>query len=321
MAIKTNNKLAIVVPTKDRPMELARMLDSLCAQTRLPDEVIIVDSGRPPIAPLLDRFRGELAIRYLAVSPPSATRQRNIGIRETRPESSLIALIDDDNVFPPDSLETMMDFWDQAGEDVGGAAFNLLNHPDLYAAGLKSLPFTEWLGLYGREPGRVMPSGFQVLAGTLKNTRDVEWLTTGAAVWRREVFRRFVFDEWYEEYSYLEDLDFSYEVGRFFRLVIVALAGVYHYPGVHGRGSGYAFGRREVFNRLHFVRKHPELSLAKCYLSLLLRVALSLSLAIRDSPAYYFGRAAGNCVALARSFVRFEGKRPTIISSKKPLSR
>jgi hypothetical protein len=34
-------------------------------------------------------------------------------------------------------------------------------------------------------------------------------LPSGASVWRREIFDKFSFEEFFEGYSYLEDLDFQ----------------------------------------------------------------------------------------------------------------
>src|SRR6056300_1191793 len=38
---------SIVIPTKNRPTELKTVIDSLLAQTRLPDQLIIIDQSRP----------------------------------------------------------------------------------------------------------------------------------------------------------------------------------------------------------------------------------------------------------------------------------
>jgi len=43
------NKLSFVVPTKDRPDELRRLLASLAAQSALPAEVIVVDGSGDPV--------------------------------------------------------------------------------------------------------------------------------------------------------------------------------------------------------------------------------------------------------------------------------
>jgi len=295
-------KLTFVVPTKDRPDELRRLLESLEIQTRPPDEVIVVDGGAAPVREVVERCRG-LQVRYLRSLPPSATRQRNFGIRSVHPDHDLIGILDDDSVLAPEACEEMLRFWETASADIGGASFNLVNHPPLFASGLKHLRLAERIGLYSRMQGTVLPSGFQVMLSNLNENRTVQWLPSGTSVWRRTVFQAFRFDEWYAGYSYLEDLDFSYQVGKNFTLVIVAAARQYHYPSPRGRMNGFRFGQKEVANRLHFVRKHKELSVAKCYLALTIRACLSLVLAVRERDCDYVRRTAGNVVGLVRSLV------------------
>jgi len=296
------NKLSFVVPTKDRPDELRRLLASLAAQSALPAEVIVVDGSGDPVRGVAEECRA-LPVRYLRSLPPSATRQRNEGIRAACPAHDLIGILDDDSVLAPDACEAMLRFWETAAPDVGGASFNLVNHPPVFAAGLKHLPLSERIGLYSARPGAVLPSGFQVMLAGIEADTAVQWLPSGTSVWRRDVFRAFRFDEWFAGYSYLEDLDFSYQVGRTCRLVVVANARQFHYPSSRGRLAGYRFGLREVANRLHFVRKHEELSAAKCYLGLTVRALLSLVMAVRERNRDYVRRTAGNVVGMAKSLI------------------
>ena len=79
-----------------------------------------------------------------------------------------------------------------------------------------------------------MPSGWQTLTGTVSETIFVDWLPSTAAVWRREIFKNFSFDDFFDGYSYLEDLDFSYSVAREYKLAIVADAKYWHYPSPFG---------------------------------------------------------------------------------------
>jgi GT2 family glycosyltransferase len=289
-----------IVATKDRPGELRRLLRSLEAQTSPPSEVVVVDGSREPVEAACRDIRA-FPVRYVRALPPSAARQRNLGLAAADPGSSLIGFFDDDAVPDGRALETMIRFWRDADGTVGGAAFVLENHPMTGWPSLKSSAFTEAAGLYSRRPGMVAASGFQTMIGSPRATVFTEWLPSGASVWRREVFARFRFDEWFEGYSYLEDLDFSYRVGKAYRLAVVAGAGYRHYPAASGRGSGYAFGVREVLNRVHFVRKHPELSLGKCRLALALRLVMSLGLAVREGDPGQLGRAWGNAVGLVRT--------------------
>lgn len=296
-------EISFVVATKDRPSELVRMWRSLNGQTRPPREVVIVDAGTAP-APLGEMDQSRIAITYLRAARPSATRQRNRGIAAVRPDAELIGFLDDDVVLEKTAVEEMQRFWTQAGDDVGGAAFNMLNHPPLAWPALKLTSFVEAIGLYSRRRGAVSPAGFQTMISRIETTQWSDWLPSGASVWRRKILDRYRFDEWFQGYSYLEDLDFSYRVGKACRLAVVAPAGYYHFPAGSGRDNGYRFGVREILHRVYFVRKHRELSLGRCYLALSVRLLMNGILAFGETSPYYFERAVGNVIGLAMALGR-----------------
>jgi GT2 family glycosyltransferase len=137
------------------------------------------------------------------------------------------------------------------------------------------------------------------MIGCPTETITVEWLPTTASVWRRRVFEGHRFDERFRGYSYLEDLDFSYRVGRDFRLAVVASARFAHWPAPAGRGNDFQFGRREVKARLYFVAKHAGLSRLACLEALALRFGISLVAMVRDRRLAFARRAFGNLVGLA----------------------
>ncbi len=139
------------------------------------------------------------------------------------------------------------------------------------------------------------------MIGKVKNDVFVNWLPTGAVVWKKCIFDDYFFDEWFTDYSYLEDLDFSYRVGKKFRLMVLGEAKYYHFPAVNGRGSDYRFGQREVKNRVYLGRKYPEFSLLKCYLALCVRMMMNVGLFFREQRFHYLQRAMGNAVELVSS--------------------
>jgi glycosyltransferase involved in cell wall biosynthesis len=297
----TRLRIAFVVATKDRPVELRRLWRSLLAQTRLPDEVIVVDASAA-LSPLPGPAAATPVLRRVTATVASATRQRNLGIDAVGPDIDLIGFLDDDAVLEENAVEEMLRFFDEFGPELGGAAFNMINHPAMDLPELKSTLLVESLGLYARRGGAVTPSGFQTMIGAVEATAWTDWLPSGAAVWRREIFRAHRFDEWYSGYGYLEDLDFSYRVGRVYRLAVVAAARYRHLPAAGGRGSGYTFGLREVLNRVHFVRKYPDLSLAKCRAALCVRLMMNVAWAAKERKRVHLERAWGNAVGLVRSF-------------------
>jgi len=293
-----NHKIAFVVATKDRPSELRQMLKSIEAQTFVPNQIVIVDGSASPEKDI-DKEFPTLRVKYMHRTPPSASKQRNLGIGAVDPEMSLIGFLDDDIELKEGSVKAMMDFWERTPDQVAGAAFNIMNHPPVFASKLKSFPFVEKLGIYSEKKGIVLPSGFQTMIGHIPETIYVQWLPTGAVVWRRKIFIQFQLDEWFSGYSYLEDLDFSYRAGKKYQLAVVADAEYLHHSAPGGRGGDFVFGRREVTHRLYFVRKHKELSLFKCHAALLLRIFISLMMALKERKMGYLRRAWGNLIGLA----------------------
>lgn len=111
-------RVAVVVPTRDRPERLRRLLDSLAAQSVRDFEVIVVDDGsRTPVA--ADAAR---VVRRAAAGGPSAAR--NDGWPLAR--APLVAFVDDDCVATPGWLAALL----AAAEAASGAVVQGRTLPD-----------------------------------------------------------------------------------------------------------------------------------------------------------------------------------------------
>lgn len=98
-------KISVVIPVKNRPEVLHRALDSVAAQTRPVDEVVIVDDGSTDHTPEeAERRRGDFAAFQLIRLPQSggAASARNVGARAS--EGDLIALLDSDDAWAPEKI-------------------------------------------------------------------------------------------------------------------------------------------------------------------------------------------------------------------------
>jgi glycosyltransferase involved in cell wall biosynthesis len=286
--------LALVVATRNRPVELRRLLASLATQSRKPDRVVIVDSSDTPVSAVLKSVNG-LAVECLRHWPPSASGQRNAGLARVSGDCDLIGFVDDDAVLEPDAIERMLEFWETAPADAAGAGFNPLNQDS--RLGPRTWWITEKLGLYSRRRGAVAPSGWQSVFGCVQRDLEVDWLPSGAVVWRAEIIRGRRFDEFFDGYSYLEDVDFSYGLRPTWKLFVVAGAGYCHYPSAGGRVSARRFGRVEVRNRLYLVKKH-RLSLGRCRAAVGIRLGMTLFQGLRSLDRAALERALGNLEAL-----------------------
>lgn len=298
--------IAFITPTKDRPVDLRRMLQSLKAQGTRPAQVIIVDAGIIPVLEVIEEFP-ELKIDYQRWNKePSAAGQRNGGIALLNDDVHLVCFFDDDQALYPNAIEKMVAFWKnriQAANDhspIGAASFFDVSWKDDRPSGLKKSRLSEKLGLYVRKPGGVAPSGWQSLYYGDVNGRNlyVDWMSSQAIVIKRNILDEYRFDEFFTGYSYLEDLDFSYTIGRKYRMVVVADAKFEHFHSPHGRGDAYSFGRAEVRNRRYIVKKH-NLSLASY------RIAMTLRWVMNIINRDYF-RAMGNIIESFQFFKQYK---------------
>ena len=92
-------QLTVVIPTHDRPLQLARAVASVLDHADAPVEIIVVDDGSAPAtaAPADERVT---VVRHDRPAGPAAAR--NSGARHAT--SSIIAFLDDDDVWTPDRM-------------------------------------------------------------------------------------------------------------------------------------------------------------------------------------------------------------------------
>lgn len=114
--------ISIVIPTYKRPDLLARLLESICSQTLLPGEVIVVDDASSmdeAYNACIERFKPRLAALHFHSLPSNsgAPVARNTGIRLAKYE--WVALVDDDDEWLPGKLAKQWRVAEQVAEDVG----------------------------------------------------------------------------------------------------------------------------------------------------------------------------------------------------------
>ncbi len=121
-------RIAVVVPTLDRPDPLARCLDALSHQS-LPAarfEVIVVDDGGSPgLAARLRPFDDRLDLRVIRQTNQGPGVARNAGAAAAR--APLYAFTDDDCLPAPEWLESLVERLDDDGSRLyGGRVENAL---------------------------------------------------------------------------------------------------------------------------------------------------------------------------------------------------
>jgi len=283
----TANTLPIsaVIPTRDRPAILSRMLASMGAQGTLPAELIVIDgSSDSATKDTVSHFAGEVEERdcrviWQAASKLGAAVQRNQGVAlATQP---VIAFFDDDILFEHDCLPRL---WRglQSDPRMGGVNAMITNQ--------RYLP-----------PGFASRSVFRLLAGRSENSyagrllgpainllpedRDdlpevvpVDWLNLGATLYRREALPQPVFRSFFAGYSLMEDVTLSVSVGKSWKLANVRTARIFHdsQPGAHKKDP-VALARMELVNRHYVMTRVIERHRVRDYAKLALWELFQLS--------------------------------------------
>jgi len=93
-------RAAVIVPHYRQPAYLAACLESLLAQTRPADEIVVVDSSPDETTTIMPRYAGR--VRHLVRPADGVAAARNAGLAATT--CDLVSFLDADNMATPDRL-------------------------------------------------------------------------------------------------------------------------------------------------------------------------------------------------------------------------
>jgi glycosyltransferase involved in cell wall biosynthesis len=100
-------KISIVIPCKNEEAVLGDLLDSIVAQTRQPDEIIVVDSHcTDNTIKLAKSYQKELPLKTVEANEKGVAHARNTGGRAVT--SDYIIFLDADATIPPDYVEIVL---------------------------------------------------------------------------------------------------------------------------------------------------------------------------------------------------------------------
>ncbi|MHB8996990.1 MAG: glycosyltransferase family 2 protein [Armatimonadota bacterium] len=257
---RDSHRVSLMIPTKDRPRELADAVASIVIQTRQPEELIIVDDGAMDLKPVEAQLAGSgIELKYHRKNgTPGLTASRNIGIGLST--GDLIVFLDDDVVLEPEYVASLVEIFD-LDPKIGGVGGIITNEPvsksRLLATIIRGTPY------WGH--GRVFRCGlYQENYLTVRQPQDVQYLHGGVSSYRRQVFDEFSFHEGFRGYCSLEDTEFSYRVGLKYRLMITPKARLAHMRTPTARIDEYALCQQEIANLwYHFHRNMPQRPLNK----------------------------------------------------------
>jgi glycosyltransferase involved in cell wall biosynthesis len=248
--------ISVVTPTLRRPTEVQELLVNLSDQMLLPTEVIIVDGSSADDTTTQDGVLAKAAnfpfrIRYTRKSGGTAI-QRNMGIDLAR--GDLIALIDDDVRLDRHFFENIAAAFEKdLSREIGGIAGYRTNL-FFFADDHRRWRWYRRLKLLKRfEPGRYdFETGYPInnsMQPPFAGLREVDFMTTACAVWRREVYDSGIrFDPFFKDYGVLEDAHFSLRAAKNWKLIQCGDAHCEELRSPNGRVTRSKIGYKCVVN-------------------------------------------------------------------------
>ncbi|WP_460673201.1 glycosyltransferase family 2 protein [Larkinella ripae] len=99
-------RFSVIIPVYNRPEELRELLDSLCRQTRVPDEIVVVEDGSVTRSDqVVEPFKNRLNIHYYFKPNGGQGFARNHGFK--RATGDYFVIFDSDALAPPHYFETL----------------------------------------------------------------------------------------------------------------------------------------------------------------------------------------------------------------------
>lgn len=275
-------KFSLIICTYQRPQALLRLLASVEKQRLYPDQLLIIDGSKD------DRTETELArqefrnLEYYRVKPEERglTRQRNYGLQHVKEALQIVCFLDDDIVLTPHYFRELIGTYENLPDAVGVGGY-ILDETAWKKKGEAPVNYDEFehdgwvrklgsrnvlrkkLGLLSDQPPGYMPessngfsTGFLPPSGKVY---PVEFFMGGVASYRRSLFDRITFSEYFEGYGLYEDMDFCLRASEVGQLYVNTGARLYHYHETGGRPNRYSYGKMVVRNGWYVWRvKHPR---------------------------------------------------------------
>jgi glycosyltransferase involved in cell wall biosynthesis len=248
--------LTVIIPTRNRPEDLLAAVQSICLQTRLPDELILVDqsfddSSKIVVKNAIKNFE-KVRLHYIHDSKIlGLVDAKRVGVDYA--SGDIICFLEDDIVLEPYYIQQIELGFIKHPNMIGCSG--IITNPPKVSFLYKFLFKIFHRGIF--EDNRINMHG--KYSGNNINLMQSNMLSGGASAWRREVFDNVEFDV-ANGFHMFEDIDFSTRVARHFgnRLFINPNARLAHYCSPINREVLDIRQRRKVRECFTYYKKRKD---------------------------------------------------------------
>ena len=248
MKIGNSLRVSVIIPTRDRPKDLADLLLTVLDQDYPPFEVIIVDDSDEGTAKQVARlFKSDFErigcrLRYVKGSGGGLPAARNLGVKLSTGDA--ILFLDDDTLLDKNTIRALTTFLENNPKALGVqpriislTTITNARRSMLLAKFENSVYKALMLTYRARNKQVVRRSGMDIFPNDLTEVINVQRLSGCCCCIKREVFKSLKFDENLKRWGFMEDLDFSYRLYKKYPQSLYAIpnAKVIHKGSAEGR--------------------------------------------------------------------------------------
>ncbi|MFC1668704.1 glycosyltransferase family 2 protein [Chlamydiota bacterium] len=281
--------VSISIPTKDRPEDLKRCVQSILLQSVLPNEVIIIDDGNLTKIEYKKMIEPFTSFTYIKKKTPSLSSSKNL-IKNIA-VNDLIIILDDDVVLEKEFIKSIYNiFIGDSYNTIGIVSGTVINKKKR----------TKFEQIYKRVfcldlqvPGKVLPWGFQTGFDNIEGIIEVDWVSGGTTCYRKEVLEAFSFEEFFGGRSALEDVDFCLKAGKKYKICMTSAAKLFHYQSKIGREKLFITGFKQAFNRYLLFKKYCIVNCKNIVLFYWAMIGNILGMIGKGKPQFALGNIYG----------------------------
>jgi GT2 family glycosyltransferase len=210
---------SIVIPTKNRPVELTSILQNVINQSYTNYEIVIIDdsdfsSNKDIVSDFILKYHiNKEKIKYIIGEKDGVTAARNMGVKISK--GDYILFFDDDISLNNDCIELMANFIKNYPDLIGFQPKIISddNSPEENNSSFKNaLHKTLMISYYKKNFSKARRSGSFIYPEPLTKKIPVQRLSGCCCCYKRTIFNTVKFDTNLKRWGFSEDIDFSYRV-------------------------------------------------------------------------------------------------------------
>jgi glycosyltransferase involved in cell wall biosynthesis len=254
-----HRNFAVLIPTRNRPEKVAKLLSSIASSNRKPHQVIIVASG-DDIWPTIAYFSNSLPITYKHTTSRGQIAQKKIGISLMIPTAEWCLFLDDDLLLTPNTLDNAFEVVSSnTTSEVIGVGLSLPSTTRARNANWILRITADIFGIKSNPPGTVFRNGHASSYLEQEKVVQTQWLN-GASLWKSEYLATYGKGLPSTGYAACEDLIFSYPLSKLGKLIYAPNAKLQFQENELSDFDSVGVMEAAAYWRFYFVCTNKELS-------------------------------------------------------------